>query len=220
MANGWDTEAQRAYDAIEGLTDQTCDGIYRALLRAYSPMAVAVAAAAGAVAGGAAPGGAGTLADLTDVSGTPGPGKSPLGDETGSAFTLTPVVSQADLDALLAAVAAVNWRPLELEPGFDVYSDPQFATPKYRLTLNNVVHVEGMVGCSPPLGEDDAGKTVATLAGDSCPDATLLYGCPAFGNAARFDVNPDGEITFQGMLMGGGQIDWFSLSPITFSVGA
>jgi hypothetical protein len=129
-------------------------------------------------------------------------------------------VGQKDLDEILASVAEVNWRPLELQPGFEVFSDPQFATPKYRLTLNNVVHVEGMVGCVPPLGDDDVGKLVTTLPSDSRPDGTLLFGCPAFGNNARFDVTPDGAITFQGMLIGGGQIDWFSLSVVTFSVGA
>ena len=135
---------------------------------------------------------------------------------------LSGIVSQEDLNAILASVAAVNWRPLELQPGFASYSDtdPQFASPKYRLTLNNVVHVEGMVGCSPPLSDADVGKLVTTLAADSCPDGTLLFGCPAYGNNARFDVTPDGSITFQGMLIGGGQIDWFSMSVINFSVGA
>jgi hypothetical protein len=165
-------------------------------------------------------GGPSTLTDLTDVTGSPGPNKSPLGDPTGSLFTLTEVPSQDDLDAILASVAEVDWRPLALQPGFSTFdSDPSFATPKYRLTLNNVVHVEGMVGCSPPLSDSQVGKLLTTLPPDACPDATLLFGCPAYGNNARFDVNADGEITFQGMLIGGGQIDWFSLSVVTFSVG-
>jgi hypothetical protein len=161
------------------------------------------------------------LRDLHDVETTidPGLGASPVDDGSG-VYPLTLVTTQTDLDAILASVAAVNWRPLDLEPGFEVFSDPQFATPKYRLTLNNVVHVEGMVGCSPPLSDDDVGKLLTTLPPDSRPDGTLLFGCPAYGNNARFDVTPDGSVTFQGMLIGGGQIDWFSLSVVTFSVGA
>jgi hypothetical protein len=166
-----------------------------------------------------ATGGSTTLSGLTDVTGAPTPGTGPVYDATGNA-PLVPVVTQADLDAILASVAAVDWRPLTLQPGFGPYSDTQFATPKYRLTLNNVVHIEGMVGCVPPLGDADAGKLVATLPPDSRPDATLLFGCPAYGNNARFDVDPGGNITFQGMLIGGGEIDWFTLTPITFSVGA
>jgi hypothetical protein len=168
-------------------------------------------------------GGAATLTDLTDVSGTPGPSKSPVGDKTGSQFTLTEIPTQADIDAVLSGVAAVNWRTLELaDPRLTPFStrDPRFADPAWRLTLNNVVHLQGMVGCAPPLSDNDIGLLIATLDSDSRPLATLLFGCPAFNNNARIDVNPDGTILFQGMLIGGGEIDWFSLSAVTFSVGA
>jgi hypothetical protein len=168
---------------------------------------------------GSGAGGASSLTGLDDVSGTPGPNKAPVGDDTGTNFTLLPVVTQQDLDAILASVAEVDWRPLDLQAGFVPYGNG-FADPRYRLTLNNVVHAEGMVGCNPPLSEDDTGKLVATFATDALPSGRLLFGCPAFGNNARFDVDPDGKITFEGMLMGGGQIDWFSLTPINYSVGA
>jgi hypothetical protein len=213
------TEAQQAYLAIEELDDKSVDNVYRNV-QPYGPLAVAAAAAAtsvGQIPGGG--GGANSLADLDDVGGTPGPGKSPVGNPTGTDFLLTQVVTQTDLDAILAAVAAVDWRVLDLQPGFAPFGDG-FADPRYRLTLNNVVHLEGMVGCNPPLAEDDVGKLVCTLPSDSYPSGRLLFGCPAFGNNARFDVDPNGAITFEGMLMGGGQIDWFSLTPITFSVGA
>jgi len=159
-----------------------------------------------------------SLTDLTDVTGTPGTGKSPVSDGAGD-FPLTHIVTQTDLDGILASVAAVNWRPLDLQPGFAAYGNG-FADPRYRLTLNNVVHVEGMVLCNPPLTDDDAGKVIATVADDSLPGAKLLFGCAAYGNNARIDVMPTGEFVFYGMLMGGGQIDWFSLSVINYSVGA
>jgi hypothetical protein len=213
------TEAQQAYEAIDELTDKSVDNVYRNV-QEFSPLSVAAAAAATSV--GAPPGsggGASSLTGLDDVSGTPGPNKAPVGDDTGNNFTLLPVVTQTDLDAILASVAEVDWRPLDLQPGFAPYGNG-FADPRYRLTLNNVVHAEGMVGCSPPLTEDEAGKLVATFAPDALPSGRLLFGCPAFGNNARFDVDSDGKITFEGMLMGGGQIDWFSLTPINYSVGA
>jgi hypothetical protein len=77
-----------------------------------------------------------------------------------------------------------------------------------------------MVRCVPPLSEDDVGTVITQLAPDSLPEGRLLFGCSAYGNNARFDVEPDGRIVFQGMLIGGGQIDWFTLTPINFSVGA
>jgi hypothetical protein len=133
---------------------------------------------------------------------------------------LVPVVTQADLDAILASVAQVDWRTLDLNPGFAPFGQG-YADPRYRLTLNNVVHAEGMVACTPPLTEDDVGKVLAKFATDSLPDGTLLFGCPANpGNNARFDVQAVGQIVFQGLLIGGGMIDWFTLTPITYSVGA
>lgn len=164
------------------------------------------------------PPGASSLTDLTDVTGQTGAGKSPVNDGTTDS-PWTRVTTQEDLDAILTSVAAVNWRPLTLRPGFTPYGQG-FADPRYRLTLNNVVHAEGMVACSPPLSDNDVGKVVSTFDTDALPGDTLLFGCPAFGNNARFDVQPNGDLTFQGMLIGGGQIDWFSLTPITFSVGS
>lgn len=43
-------------------------------------------------------GGASTLTDLTDVTGTPGPGKAPVADLTGATFPLTEVATQAYVD--------------------------------------------------------------------------------------------------------------------------
>ena len=164
-------------------------------------------------------GGSSTLAGLTDVTGAPSPGTGPVYDSSGNA-PLVPVVTQQDLDAILASVAQVDWRTLNLNPGFAPFGQG-YADPRYRLTLNNVVHTEGLVACTPPLTEDDVGKVLAKFDNDSLPDGTLLFGCSGNpGNNARFDVMADGQIVFNGLLIGGGQIDWFTLTPITFSVGA
>jgi hypothetical protein len=160
------------------------------------------------------------LRDLQDVHTVvdPGLGAAPVDDGTG-VYPLTRVSTTDDVDAILAGVAHVDWRPLPLEPGLAPFGDG-FAPPQYRLTLNNVVHLEGMVACSPPISDDHAGRLLTRVAADSLPSGTLLFGCPAWQNNARVDVLPDGQVTFGGMLIGGGQIDWFSLSGIHYSVGA
>jgi hypothetical protein len=167
--------------------------------------------------GPAGPAGASTLAELTDVTGSSAAGCSPVNDgSTESPWTR--VTTQEDLDAILASVAHVDWRTLQLQPGFAPYGE-DFADPRYRLTLNNVVHIEGMVACTPPLSDTDVGKIIATVDTDSLPGGRLLFSGPAYGNSARIDISPTGDIAFQGMLIGGGQIDWLSLSMINYSVG-
>jgi hypothetical protein len=52
---------------------------------------------------GGGDGGPQSLTDLTDVTGEPGPGMSPVGDHSGE-FPLTQVPTQADIDAILALV--------------------------------------------------------------------------------------------------------------------
>jgi hypothetical protein len=156
------------------------------------------------------------LRDLQDVHTTvdPGLGSSPVDDGSG-VYPLTLVTTQSDLGGILADVAEVNWRPLELaETRFTPFGQG-YADPRYRLTLNNVVHTEGLVACNPPLSEDDVGVLLATYPGDCLPGATLLFGCSGNpGNNARFDVLANG------LLIGGGMIDGFMRTPITFSVGA
>jgi hypothetical protein len=160
------------------------------------------------------------LRDLQDVktAADPGLGAAPVDDGSGT-YPLTRVSTTEDVDAILAGVAYVDWRPLTLDQRFTSYGDG-FADPAYRLTLNNVVHMQGLVACNPPLSDDDTGMVLTTFDLDARPLGKLLFGCPAYGNNARFDVNPDGTVTFQGMLMGGGMIDWFSLAGIHYSVGA
>lgn len=53
-------------------------------------------------------GGASSLTDLTDVTGTPGPGVSPVGDENGQ-FPLVPIMTQQDLEDTLAQTV---WRKI------------------------------------------------------------------------------------------------------------
>jgi hypothetical protein len=164
-------------------------------------------------------GGASTLTALTDVTGTPGLNKAPVDDGSG-VYPLTEIPTQESLDAILASVAHVDWRPLVLLDRRFAPFGQGYADPAWRLTLNNVVHMQGLVASSPPLTDNDAGALLGTLDADSWPLAKLLFGCPGNpGNNARFDVEGDGRIVFNGLLTGGG-VDWFSISSISFSVGA
>lgn len=174
-----------------------------------------------------ASGGATTLTDLTDVSGSTGPNKSPVGDPTGSLFTLTEVPTQADLDAILAGVAAVEWHDLELRNGFSTYpGQPDqdgivWAPARYRLTLNNVVHLEGVVIHDTLLSDADAPLVIAQLPPECSPGLGLWFDCPTHVQyLARVDVYGDGTLVFRGTFGAEGDIQYLSLSGINFSVGA
>lgn len=72
--------------------------------RAHIPLGSDVELAEWIAAGGSGEGGATSLTDLTDVSGEPGPGKSPVGDPGGDTFTLTEVSTQEAIDEILHQV--------------------------------------------------------------------------------------------------------------------
>jgi hypothetical protein len=164
------------------------------------------------------PAGASTLTDLTDVTGTPGAGKGPVDDGTAT-FPLTRVVTQEDLDAILAAVAAVEWHDLELLSGCVNYGQG-WAPMRYRLTLNNVVHLEGLITKDPPFRESDAPLPIAVLPVECWPGLSLLYSVPSSGqNPARIDIQADGTIVFQGSITGTAESAFLSLCGINFSVG-
>ena len=172
-------------------------------------------------------GGVTPLPDLTDVSGTPGPSKSPVGDATGSLFTLTEITTQANIDAVLANVAAVNWFDLELQNGFQSYPGQpdldgiEWAPARYRLTLNNVVHLEGLVAHDTLLSRRDAPLVIAQLPPECSPGLALWFDCPThIQYLARVDVYADGSIVFRGVFGAEGDIQYLSLSGINFSVGA
>ena len=172
------------------------------------------------------PGGATTLTDLTDVSGSTGPNKSPIGDPTGSLFTLTEVPTRADLDAILASVAAVEWHDIELQHGFRSFEGQPdldgivWAPARYRLTLNNVVHLEGLVVHDTLLTEADAPLVIAQLPPECAPGMALWFDCPThIQYLARVDVYADGTLMYKGIFGADGDIQYMSLSGINFSVG-
>jgi len=220
----WETEAQQAYDAIEALDEKTCDNVFR-LVQKYTSMAVASAAAAVAI--GAEPGAGGptSLTDLTDVTGTPGIGKAPVDDGSG-VYPLTKVTTTEDLDDVLASVAAVDWHTVG-QPGEPAFmsgwrntGDP-WGNCRYRLTLNNIVHLEGTVS------NDDASLAGATwvpifqFPPECNPGASLRFTGVANDKAiAMLIVWADGTLVFGGWITGPQQqIDYVSLAQVSFSVG-
>jgi hypothetical protein len=169
--------------------------------------------------------GASTLMELTDVTGDLGSKRSPVDDGSG-VFPLTEITLREDLDAILASVAAVNWIPLDLQPGFQSYEGQPdldgivWAPARYRLTLNNVVHLEGLVVSDKLLTEADAGLVIAQLPPECSPGLGLWFDCPTHVQyLARVDVYGDGTIVFRGVFGAEGDIQYMSLSGINFSVG-
>lgn len=80
-------------------------------------------------------GGAQTLADLTDVSGEPGPNKSPIGDQAGVEFTLTEVATQAYVEQEVSDALA-RWADLGQKLSFvDTIAAPwEASNPSVVLT--------------------------------------------------------------------------------------
>jgi hypothetical protein len=161
-------------------------------------------------------GGATTLTELTDVTGDPAPGYSPVADETATVFPLTRVTTQDDLDAILAAVAQVIWNEVTLYNGCTAYGG-DWAPPRYRHTLNNVVHVEGLVMPPRPLTDTDSGIAIAQI--PVGPGADLMFTSSCDGpTSCRLVVKADGLILFDGLHAGAGEASLFSLSGISYSV--
>ncbi len=165
------------------------------------------------------------LADLADVTGLPTMAGAPVYD--GAEYPLTQIPTQQSLDAILASVAAVEWHDLELRNGFSTYpGQPDldgivWAPARYRLTLNNVVHLEGVVIADRLLTDADAPIVIGQLPPECSPGLALWFDCPTHVQyLARVDVYADGTLTFRGVLAGEGDIQYISLSGINYSVGA
>lgn len=165
---------------------------------------------------GGGEGGPTALTDLSDVTGTPQPGYSPVADESSTMFPLTRVTTQDDLDAILQAVAEVDYVELELENGFTNYGSP-WVPARYRLQANNIVRLDGVI-CRDDLVLEPV--NIATLPPAVCPDGALLFLAASDNSVSRVNVQPDGSIEWRAYLAGtSGAESYLSLSGIAFSVG-
>jgi hypothetical protein len=123
--------------------------------------------------------GGGSLAGLSDVTGEPGPGKSPVGDNSGM-FPLVPVTTQDDLDAVLAEVAAVSWHNIG-DPGeppflseFRNIGDP-WSPLRYRVLANSTVRMQGTVCCDDQTIGSSTWVPIFTLPAAVAPDYSLEF---------------------------------------------
>lgn len=147
--------------------------------------------------------GGGSLTDLTDVTGEPGPGKSPVADDAGS-FPLTRVTTEDDLTAVLDSVAEVVWHDIGA-PGeppflsqFFNLGDP-WSPARYRALLNSTVRVQGTVGCSDPTIVDATWIPIFQIPAEHAPGANLEFFTFANdANPCRMFVWADGTVVWGG----------------------
>lgn len=152
-------------------------------------------------------GGASSLTDLTDVTGDPGPGKSPVGDASGM-FPLVPVTTQDDLDAVLAQVAAVDQHHIG-DPGEPPFAanwrnigDP-WAVASYRHLANSTVRLQGTVMCQDQTIQDATWIPVFTLPAELAPAGNLEFGVLTNDNAiSKVAVWSDGNVVWCGYMIG------------------
>jgi len=177
---------------------------------------------------GSGGGGATTLTELADVTGEPGPGKSPVYDGNTGMAPLTRVTTEDDLDAILGQVAEVEWDVVGAADGppflsgFRPTGDP-WAVPRFRRTLNNVVHIEGQITNDDQTAGAATWLPMFQLPPDCLPGMPLRYGCLANDNSiGKVIVWTDGLVLWGGYVLGPGApgIPYVSLDTIHFSVGA
>jgi hypothetical protein len=162
------------------------------------------------------------LRDLHDVDATvdPGLGASPVDDGSGT-YPLTRVSTTADVDAILATVAKVEYHrfgdPGEptLENGFQDYGPP-FAPARWRLNANNTLRLDGAITRAEPLIEP---TLIATLPEGCRPDARHVFLAPSDQSISRIDVDAGGNIVWYVYLVvgGTGAQGYLSLSSISYS---
>jgi hypothetical protein len=160
------------------------------------------------------------LRDLQDVdtSSDPGLGASPVDDGSG-VYPLTRVSTTEDVDAILAGVAAVDWRYLDPLNGFEnlpsLFGD-NWAPLRYRLTLNNIVHLEGLV--KPPPGQSGSPIVIAMLPQECHSGYDLVF------PAKSAIPNEEGHVYFRSdgrlELASAQPWPWVSLCGISWSVEA
>lgn len=149
-------------------------------------------------------GGATTLTELTDVTGTGGPGTSPVGDSSG-VYPLTAITTKDDLQAVLDRVAAVDWHDIGApgEPAFAAnwrnIGEP-WGIARYRVLANSTIRVEGTVTCDDASIQDATWVPIFQLPAELAPSQNLEYFVFANDDATpcRVFVWDDGTVIFGG----------------------
>jgi len=168
-------------------------------------------------------GGTSTLADLSDVSGQPGPGKSPVYDDTGIA-NLIEITTEQRFEDVLTVVATVELHNIG-DPGeppflnsFAAYG-PAYCTPRWRLAANNVVHLEGLICRTVPLDHvADAGTPMFQLPAELAPDAAQMFIAGGSGPSISYlDLRVDGTLAWGGILFGADAETAISLCGISWN---
>ena len=178
-------------------------------------------------------GGATTLTELSDVTGDPGFGKSPVDDGT-STFPLTRVTTQEDLDAILNSVAAVTFHNIG-DPGEPPFQNGYRNTGDgwcpagWRLTLNNVIHIQGSVSNDDPASGEPVRTPIFQLPANARPAGNLRFHCLVNDNATGEVVvwAADGNVMWAGYVhhaegsdpASPPPIGYLSLDSISFSFG-
>jgi hypothetical protein len=167
-----------------------------------------------AIDAGGGTGGASSLTDLTDVTGEPGPGKSPVADDTG-AFPLTPVTTQDDLDNVLNQVAAVTWHDIgaagepPFQPNWRNIGDP-WSPMRFRILANSTVRLQGTICCDDPTIADATWIPICQLPAEVAPGYNLEFSALTNDNCfSKLYVWEDGQIIW------GGYVDLLGGTPAT-----
>lgn len=160
-------------------------------------------------------GGSDTLSGLSDVTGEPSPGKAPVYDESGEA-PLTHVATTADVDAILAGVAAVDWISVDPLNGFEnmpnLFGD-NWVPLRYRHNLNNIIHLEGVI--KPPASQSGTPVVFAEMPEETRSGWDQIFNVPTphYNEFGRVYLRADGRLELSGQAW-----DWISLCGISWSV--
>jgi hypothetical protein len=171
----------------------------------YSDRTLTVETHGPATDGGA--GGPTSLTDLTDVNGTPGLGKSPVDDGTGT-YNLTPVTTQTDLNDVLDRVANVVWNDIgtpgqpPFQSSFRNIGDP-WSPCRYRTLANSTVRLQGTVTCDDPTIADATWIPIFQLPPEVAPGHNLEFSALTNDNAiSRMYIWTDGTVVWGGYAIG------------------
>jgi hypothetical protein len=196
--------AQLAADVIANLPDGATPADARRALQTLAPIDQVAALATTTPGSATSPG---SLTDLTDVTGTPGLGKSPVDDGSGT-FPLTPITTQQDLDDVLARVAGVTWNDIgtpnqpPFQSSFRNIGDP-WSPARYRVLANSTVRLQGTVTSDDPSIADATWIPIFQLPAEVAPGHNLEFSALTNDNAiSRMYVWNDGTVVWGGYAIG------------------